>query len=43
VNGATDTVSASVTLGFTDPSLRLKTPGRATVTVQVQPVSSRTP
>ncbi len=43
VSGATDTISASVTLGFTDSSLRLKTPGRATVTVEVQPVSSRTP
>jgi YbbR domain-containing protein len=43
VSGATETVTANVTLGFTDPSLRLKTPGRARVTVAIEPAVPRTP
>lgn len=37
VSGASAPVTASVTMGFLDPSLRLKTPGRASVTVQILP------
>jgi len=37
VNGAQQPVTGSVTVGLLDPMVRLKTPGQATVTVQVLP------
>jgi YbbR domain-containing protein len=43
IDGAREDVEASVTLGFTDPSLRLRTPGRAKVTVHVQPGTAKVP
>ena len=37
VAGVQETISKSVPIGFLDPSLRLKTPRRATVTIEVLP------
>jgi hypothetical protein len=36
VDGARDSVTETVTLGFVDPSLRLKNPGVANATVRVR-------